>query len=77
MWCPRCDQGHIVKAKIKKTGETIFICEECDATWTDFNAIEKSSFQDFSSYMELKNLPPLWDELAVEKKANRQCPSRS
>lgn len=30
--CPMCDsQGYVLKAKVKKTGEILWICDECDA----------------------------------------------
>ncbi|WP_379674880.1 hypothetical protein [Massilia antarctica] len=64
MLCPRCEQGDIVKAKITKTGEEIFVCAECEATWFSFDEIGRSPFIDFGSYMEKIGLSPLWDELS-------------
>jgi transposase-like protein len=65
MWCPRCDQGNIVKAEIKATCETIFICEECDAVWLGQSNISRTNFIDFSVLMESKKLEPLWSELTL------------
>ena len=33
MICPYCEQGRVIKAKIKKNGRIINICEECDTVW--------------------------------------------
>jgi len=66
-WCPRCNQGWIVSAKIKKTKEQLFVCEECDATWLSLNNIGKEKWLDFGSFMESKQLPALWTELDVHK----------
>ncbi|WP_089400511.1 zf-TFIIB domain-containing protein [Noviherbaspirillum humi] len=67
MLCPRCEQGDIVKAQIKKNGEEIFVCQECEATWFALKEIGVSPFTDFSAYMEGLGLCPLWDELIVQK----------
>lgn len=34
--CPYCDgQGEVLNAVIKKTGEKIKICDECDTIWVE------------------------------------------
>lgn len=35
MICPYCEQGGIMRVKLKKSSEIIKICEECDAVWLD------------------------------------------
>jgi hypothetical protein len=67
MLCPRCEQGDIAKAQIKKTGKDIFVCQECEATWLTLSDIGKSPFVDFGTYMEKIGLSPLWDELTIQK----------
>ncbi len=39
MYCPYCEQGKIVKAIVKSSGELIFICEECDTVWASHEKI--------------------------------------
>ena len=65
MLCSRCEQGDIAKVKIKKTGQEIFVCQECEATWFSIKDIGLSSFKDFGTYMEEIGLLPLWDELII------------
>lgn len=65
MLCPRCSQGKTVKAKIKKSGQTLFVCQECEATWFARDAISAEIFIDFGTYMEDIGLAPLWEELVI------------
>ena len=68
MWCPRCEQGEIVRAGILNTGKEVYVCKECEATWFSAREISISTFVDFGTYMEAMGLRPLWDELDVEDK---------
>ena len=61
--CPRCQQGEIIAAKIKQTGQHIFVCAECETTWFSHDQIGSTPFLDFGTYMKQLGLPPLWDEL--------------
>lgn len=63
MICPRCEQGELFKAMIRKNNRIIFICNECDAIWFSFNDIGSSPWLDFGTYMEEQGLSPLWNEL--------------
>lgn len=65
MLCPRCEQGHIVQAKIIANGTAVFVCQECEATWFSVKEIGISSFIDFGTYMQSLGLKPLWSELQV------------
>lgn len=65
MLCPRCEQGNVVAARIKATGERIFVCQECEATWLSREEISSKRSLDFGTYMEEVGLKPLWDELVV------------
>jgi protein-arginine kinase activator protein McsA len=67
MLCPRCQQGDIAIAEVKKTGKTIYICEECEATWFSKEDIGVSPFEDFGTYMEKLGLSPVWGELEIRK----------
>jgi hypothetical protein len=64
--CPRCDgQGSVVRAQVVKTNKTIFICDECDATWFTLEAIESEAWVDYGTHMEEQGLSPTWDELKI------------
>lgn len=65
MWCPRCDQGDLVKAVVKGCGVTIYLCEECEATWFSLEQIGVGEFVDFGTYMRSIGLPPLWSSIDV------------
>ena len=67
MLCPRCSQGDIAQAKIKKTGKEIYVCQECEATWFTLADINVAPFVDFGSYMEKIELSPLWDQLIIQR----------
>lgn len=70
MICPRCEQGSILTATISVTSKTIYVCEECEATWFRKSDIGKVQFEDFGTYMESINLPPLWTELLMKETAS-------
>ena len=69
MLCPRCDgEGELVKARIIKTGTTLYLCDECEATWFSIEDVGQTPFVDYGTYMEENGLRPLWDELNVEER---------
>jgi len=64
MQCPRCDgQGEVSQVKIKKTGEIVHLCDECDALWKSGDDVVFSKFVDFSTYVEQFGLEGTWDEV--------------
>ena len=70
MWCPRCDQGEVVRGRTIQTNESVLLCEECDATWLEGETVSASSFLDFSSFMEDRHLPGVWSEIVA---SGREC----
>ncbi len=65
--CPRCGQGIVVKARVKKTSKEIYICNECDAVWFCSDSIDYATFNYFNIYMERQGLDDKWDELEVDQ----------
>jgi transcription elongation factor Elf1 len=65
MLCPRCEQGEVVEARIKKTAQIIYVCQECEATWFEKEKIGIEKFVDFGTYMEEHKMRPLWRELCL------------
>lgn len=68
--CPRCDgQGSVMKAEIVKKNTTIFICDECEATWFSLAAIGTEPWVDYGTYMQEQRLSLAWDELTIQGEA--------
>lgn len=65
MCCLYCGQGVIVKAIVKKSGEIIYICNECDTVWTSHERISDTTGLGFDAYADAHNLEALWTELEL------------
>jgi hypothetical protein len=64
--CPRCDaQGEVVAAEVKATGQTIFVCNECEATWLSAESVGACPFVDYGTFMSEQGLEPLWSEITL------------
>lgn len=59
--CPLCG-GEVVRATVKQSGDTVRICEECDALWTE-PRISPDNCTTFARYMESRGMKPFWNEL--------------
>ena len=60
MQCPRCRQGHDLHAvRVKGIDATLFVCHECDATWTTIEAIGTLPTEDFESYLKQMGIDPI------------------
>lgn len=46
--CPRCEQGFVVTARVKKTGAVIYLCNECEAVWFCPESIDYATFNYFN-----------------------------
>lgn len=53
--CPRCDGNGLIY-KLENQNVTLFICDECEATWENFDLISVESFTDLQILLELKDL---------------------
>ncbi len=63
MICPYCNQGRIIKTKIKRNNKEIHICEECDTVWRgEINLVEGQGFDDF---MRDEGCEADWSELII------------
>ena len=47
-WCPRCDQGWVYKWVNPTFSETLFNCEECEATWASIDEIASGNTDHFN-----------------------------
>jgi hypothetical protein len=64
-WCPRCNQGWVLKARINATKEPVSVCEECEATWVEGKPIAFETFMDMGTMLKEKGLPGRWSDLQV------------
>lgn len=60
--CPYCEQGYVLRARIRATGMDIAICEECDTCWEIQRNLRVISFEDL---MRREGLMALWSEIDV------------
>ena len=63
--CPYCEQGIIIKAKIKKLNKKILVCPECDTIWEKDCNLNEGVF--FAKFMKKNGLENNWDELEIIK----------
>lgn len=69
VYCTSFEDGRIEKILLKKTGDIVFVCEECESTWTDPESIfMKNDFIGFMDYIESIGLiergkAPDWDNI--------------
>lgn len=60
--CPRCRQGDVAPYLLSATDESLFVCDECEATWRD-DQLGLSSFLQLTVLLAERGLSPLWAEL--------------
>ncbi len=65
MFCPYCNQGLILKAKIKFNKQVIFICDECDTVWNEFEPISNHTGKGLNLFSKELNITPLWNEFEL------------
>ena len=61
--CPRCGQGAIMTMRVTRTGESIQVCDECEAVWPIGIPPSVPGFEDLSVYLEKREIDPLWSSL--------------
>jgi hypothetical protein len=64
--CPCCDgQGDVVTARIDKTEEVVYLCDECDTLWQLETDISSKPGVCFSQYVKPLGLKGLWTEITL------------
>ena len=72
MLCPRCDQqGQVELVVIKKTGERVLRCDECDALRQNGDEVMKSNLVDFSTYVAQFGVIDTLDEIETINAADK------
>ena len=52
MTCPKCEEGRLIKVKLKKDQSIAFLCDFCDAIWFDGEVIKDTSGHTFRSFTQ-------------------------
>jgi hypothetical protein len=61
--CQRCGQGYVRAMRVSSTQLSLWVCEECEATWTTQAAVNVSNFEDYGTLMAGIGRSGLWSEL--------------
>lgn len=67
MQCPTCGEyGDLVRAGIRKTGQEVIVCTECDLLWPHPQQdIDPARALDVESFLTEAGLEPDWQELQI------------
>lgn len=65
IWCPVCDQGWIIRARVNANGSIVWVCQESEELWIGEGLPEGPPDCTLSIYLENLNLAPLWSQLTV------------
>lgn len=61
--CKRCSQGCVRAMRVRSTQMFLWVCEECEATWTSQAEVNVCKFSDYGTLMASAGLTGLWSEL--------------
>lgn len=61
--CPRCGQGQVASYRIAATGDTLQVCDECDAVWPTGVEPVNAGFANLEDELSARGLPPGWEQL--------------
>lgn len=67
MQCPTCGEyGDLLHATIRKTGQQVIVCSECDLLWAHPQQdIDASRATDVESFLVQAGIEPDWRELQL------------
>ena len=64
--CPLCEQGSLIEAEVRATGEQISFCEECDSIWPSSCLIDDAHAEAFQTLVDAQGKRGLtWAELNI------------
>jgi hypothetical protein len=61
--CQRCSQGYVRAMRVRSTNISLWVCEECEATWPSQDEVNTSIFEDYGTLMVGIGRSCLWSEL--------------
>lgn len=67
MQCPTCGEyGDLILAKVRKTGQEVVVCTECDNLWAEpGSAPEIDASEGVAEFLAAAGLADDWEELAL------------
>lgn len=67
MQCPTCGEyGDLLHATVKKTGQAVIVCTECDLLWAHPQQdIDPARASDVELFLAQAGLEPDWQELQL------------
>ncbi|PKV43334.1 hypothetical protein CLU92_0643 [Janthinobacterium sp. 61] len=67
MQCPTCGEyGDLLHATVKKTGQAVIVCTECDLLWAHPQQdIDLARASDVELFLAQAGLEPDWQELQL------------
>lgn len=63
VWCPRCDKGWALRARVKRNAETVWVCEKCSALWEGPFKPESAGTATLATYLTRLGVPADRDAL--------------
>lgn len=61
--CQRCGQGYVRAMRVRSTQISLWVCEECEATWKIQADVNVNKFEDYGTIMAGIERSGLWSEL--------------
>ncbi|MEU0050832.1 hypothetical protein [Streptomyces sp. NPDC006309] len=68
IWCPRCDQGWVTRARVPGEPGTFLLCYECDTVWVDREPHAGPPFLTLEEYLARFRLEGLWSNIELLEK---------
>ena len=62
-WCPDCNHGWVTRAVVNRTGRSLYVCDECDATWLELAQVGAAEAVTFETYLRRQGIESPWDEV--------------
>ncbi|MGW0931788.1 hypothetical protein [Streptomyces sp. NPDC002644] len=65
VWCPRCDQGWVVRRRVRGRGRDagFLVCRECDTVWERGLASNRGPFPLLEEHLGRLGVEPRWTSL--------------
>ena len=54
--CPVCDQGDVIRARLKFNNRVAFICDDCEAMWFRSEDVGSERWTSFETYMRSQGI---------------------
>lgn len=65
VWCPRCDQGWVTRARVRGGAGPFRLCYECDTVWVGRKPHAGPPFLVLEEYLAPFGLDGIWSNIEV------------